>query len=323
MEIPILDFSLYESPESRTLLADQVVHTLETVGFLYLKNHGVPAEQIDKADGAAVKYFDQETSVKKQFSRPSVMTENPGSGYCEIGIERLYQSGVKEVKETFDFIPSDLPEGKAESATVLIEPLTNLFNSCAELARKLFHCIALGLKLANERYLEDKHKGMGNRNVNSTTLRVLHYPPFDSAQYGETATRLGEHTDWCSMAILFQRDVGGLEVETAGNKFVPAPPIPGTVLVNIGDILQFWTCGRLRATTHRVRAVDSEQNTKVRRSIGFFANPDFDAVVESLDPRYYFHPEPTGEYTLNRFRNAYHYQERQDFGFMKPQRVSE
>ncbi|GAU95402.1 hypothetical protein RvY_07025 [Ramazzottius varieornatus] len=323
MEIPILDFGRYQSADSRASLADEIVHTLETVGFLYLKNHGIPSQQIDQADAAAVEYFGQELSVKKQFPRPSVMTENPGTGYCEIGTERLYESSVKEVKETFDFILSDLPEGKAKSAKVLIGPLTNLFNSCAKLTLELFHCIALGLKLPNENYFEDKHRRMGGRDANSTALRVLHYPPFDSAQNEENATRLGAHTDWCSMTILFQRGVGGLEVETADNKFIPAPPIAETVLVNIGDILQFWTCSRLKATTHRVRAVDSEQNSKVRRSIAFFAEPDFDAVVESLDPRYYFKPEPAGEYILNRFRHAYHYQERRDFGFMKPQYVSD
>ena len=79
-------------------------------------------------------------------------------------------------------------------------------------------------------------------------MRVLHYPAFDASQYGTNITRLGAHTDYGMVTILFQCDIGGLEVETQEHTFVPVPVIPDTVLINTGDLLQLWTSGRLKAT---------------------------------------------------------------------------
>ena len=63
--------------------------------------------------------------------------------------------------------------------------------------------------------------------------------------------RCGEHTDYGALTILFQDDAGGLEVRTREGHFIKATPIPGTVVVNIGDLMQRWTSDTLVSTVSR------------------------------------------------------------------------
>ncbi|GAU96041.1 hypothetical protein RvY_07544 [Ramazzottius varieornatus] len=309
MDIPVIDFSRYNESETRLSVAEEIVRTLETVGFLYLKNHGIPADQVTKVNDAAKVYFEQDVSIKKQFLRPNVQFESPGSGYSEIGLERLDGLNVTEVKESFDMIPSHLPPDESASASVLIPPLVELYRSCVNLTNQINHCIALGLKLEDENFFIKNHKGMGNRDANSSLLRVLHYPAFDETQYGDAITRLGAHTDYGMVTILFQCDVGGLEVETLDNVYVAAPVIPDTVLINIGDLLQDWTGGRLKATRHRVQLQGGVSHTQVRRSIAFFAEPDYNTVVESLDPAKYLKPKAAKDHIFKRYRETHLFQQ--------------
>lgn len=94
---------------------------------------------------------------------------------------------------------------------------------------------------------------------------------------------VGEHCDYGVLTILKQDDVGGLEVKVAGTDggapvWIAAPPIPGTFVVNIGDMLDRLTHGRYRATPHRVRNTAGRD----RLSVPFFYDPAWDAVVDPI-----------------------------------------
>ena len=82
------------------------------------------------------------------------------------------------------------------------------------------------------------------------------------------------------LTILRQDDVGGLEVQDEDGKWIPAPPIPGTFVINLGDMLEVWTNGSYKATTHRVRKSKSRRD---RISIAYFFNPQPDCVVSPLE----------------------------------------
>ena len=103
-------------------------------------------------------------------------------------------------------------------------------------------------------------------------FRVFEYPADDGEGWG-----VGEHTDYGLLTLLAQDDNGGLQVKTP-NGWIEAPPIPGTLVCNIGDMLDRLTGGVYRSTPHRVRNVSG----KSRLSFPFFFDPAFDAEIVPL-----------------------------------------
>ena len=138
---------------------------------------------------------------------------------------------------------------------------------------------------------------------------LIHYPAV-SAQLlrSDEVTRNPAHSDFGTLTLLFQRDVGGLEIADMSStdkttsaavdksgKFIHVDPEPGTVLVNIGYLLMRWTNGRWKNTVHRVseppRSVSNKAAEEIdnlgeiipeRYSIAFFSFPDAATMVEPL-----------------------------------------
>ena len=107
------------------------------------------------------------------------------------------------------------------------------------------------------------------------TLRYLHYPIIKK-DIGEKQMGAGAHTDFGTVTLLFQDDIGGLEVQSSEGKWIPATPILNTIVVNTGDLLSRWTNKIYKSTLHRVRPMVSN---KERYSIAFFADPDSSTKV--------------------------------------------
>jgi isopenicillin N synthase-like dioxygenase len=105
-------------------------------------------------------------------------------------------------------------------------------------------------------------------------FRIFHYPPDapGSAQWG-----VGEHTDYGLLTLLAQDDAGGLEVKSRGG-WIAAPPIPGTLVCNIGDMLDRLTGGLYRSTPHRAKNTSG----RGRLSFPFFFDPGWDAQIVPL-----------------------------------------
>jgi isopenicillin N synthase-like dioxygenase len=109
-------------------------------------------------------------------------------------------------------------------------------------------------------------------------LRLLHYPPLTAApEVGQL--RAGEHTDYGSITLLLQDAIGGLEVRTRSGEWIAAPPIPGTIVVNVGDAMQRWTNDRLCSTPHRVRIPTGEDAGRSRYSVALFCDPNPDVEL--------------------------------------------
>lgn len=111
----------------------------------------------------------------------------------------------------------------------------------------------------------------------TTWLRLLHYPPQDpqspSDEFGSAP-----HTDFGAITILAQDDVGGLSVKTRGGDWVDVPPMPGSFVLNVGDMLHRLSNGLLRSTPHRV----TNRTGRERFSIPFFYDPNVRTVIEPL-----------------------------------------
>ncbi|GAA2428845.1 hypothetical protein GCM10010191_47520 [Actinomadura vinacea] len=133
---------------------------------------------------------------------------------------------------------------------------------------------ALGL---NEDHFDDKF----DRHVSSLVANY-YYPQMDEPLPGQL--RRGAHTDFGGLTVLYQQDnAGGLQVLQGENAWRDVRAIPGSFVINIGDLMALWTGGRWVSTMHRVVNPD-RADTSSRLSIPFFFQPNHDAVVEPLPP---------------------------------------
>jgi len=111
----------------------------------------------------------------------------------------------------------------------------------------------------------------------TTWLRLLHYPPRPDASpadlYGSAP-----HTDFGALTLLVQDDVGGLQVRTLAGEWVDVPRLPGSFVVNVGDMLHRMSNGRLLSTPHRV----INRSGRERYSCPFFFDPHVNTVIEPL-----------------------------------------
>ncbi|CAB4042505.1 UPF0676 -like [Paramuricea clavata] len=121
----------------------------------------------------------------------------------------------------------------------------------------------------------------------------------------EGQIRLGEHSDYGTITLLFQDQSGGLEIRQEQG-FVSARPIEGTILVNIGDLLQRWTNDKLVSTRHRVVIPKEElRRQTARQSVVLFVRPDNDVVIECLDGSGHYPPITALDYLNQRLNATY------------------
>jgi isopenicillin N synthase-like dioxygenase len=160
--------------------------------------------------------------------------------------------------------PNLFPEEPAGLREVVLDYMAAL----TALSHWLVAGLALSLGLAED-YFATRLTGEP-----LTLLRIFNYPPpADPSLWG-----VGEHTDYGLLTVLLQDDAGGLEVKSPSG-WVPAPPIPGSFVCNIGDMLDRMTRGHYRSTPHRVR----NRAGRDRLSFPFFFDPNFFAPVAPID----------------------------------------
>jgi len=150
---------------------------------------------------------------------------------------------------------------------------------CKKLALRILKTLAVGMKLVDTEHLIKSHLLL-HKEGNLTALRFNNYPPIPEGSSPDLI-RLGRHSDFGCITLLFQDNIGGLQIEAKNGDFIDAVPIEGTVLINIGDMLQSWSRNRLKSTKHRViNTKDPEKQKLTRRSIAYFVLPDNHVLVD-------------------------------------------
>ena len=284
-------------------LGTEVKSVLSTFGFCYLKDHGVDEKLVIDFMRVSRECFEQPVEVKRQFA----MHADLKAGWVGFGHETLNPARPADLKESFTYY---VPSYKIQSMPVVenFEPLiTRLYEECTRLCYRFLDVLSIGLGLPRD-FMGSAHRLIGKKG-NPTALRSLYYPPLPAdLNFTSGAIRCGEHTDYGTVTFLFQDDDGGLDVKIPGTGYIPAPPMPGTILVNIGSFLQRWTADSLIATEHRVLFPKEEvQRSTVRQSVVFYANLDNDFVVKCLDDSDKYIPIKTIDYLNYRFDSTYTY----------------
>ncbi|KAJ5690045.1 hypothetical protein N7462_004437 [Penicillium macrosclerotiorum] len=312
-QIPIIDLSRLQSPkfEDRQALASTIHDACVQVGFFYIKNHGIPEEMITGIHRAAERFFRLPEQQKMRFY---IGNSQKFRGYSPIGGERSTgtdedpipeEEAVGVLSEAFDIGYETAMDFQKSEDNTLPADTYGLYGDnqwpdeetipgfsqtyikyCAtvlELCRKLMRIFALALEIP-ENYFDSKVQSPG------ITSRMMHYPA--QSANAEVQEGLGAHTDWECFTILSQGKVPGLQVLNHNGEWILAPPIPGTLVVNIADCLSTWTNKKFKSTIHRVTNLSGEE----RYSIPFFFGIDYDATVG---------PFKAGEWVREKMSRAY------------------
>ncbi len=275
--IPLVDFAGFASDDAaaRTATAAALRAALEAYGFLYLRNHGVPTAVLDDLFAQSRAFFSLPPGVKEQ-ARPK-----PGStrGWEGVGAQALDVARPGDLKETFQAgperewaRPNTWPEGRPAFRAAVMAFHAAASRACDQLMRAI--AVSLGLPAD---YFDPYYDRC------DPTARLLYYPPLGSAP-APGQLRAGAHTDFGGINLLFQGDEGGLEIQAPDGSWIAAPALPGTAVVNTGDLLERWTNGRFRSSPHRVANPSGAAATRDRYSAVLFHSPNNDAVITCLEP---------------------------------------
>jgi isopenicillin N synthase-like dioxygenase len=309
-EIPIVDLTPFVTGDRshQHKVAQEIYQACHTIGFVYLKNHGVDLTLLEKTFAQSQQFFSLPLATKQQLAWNDEVSNR---GYLSIEREQLNPNRPGDAKEAFNIGREDQTSANPaltqnrwlDGDQTFRETVLALFAACTEAADRVFRAFALALGLP-ESFISDRH-------VNQEfILRLLHYPPMMQAVVPEQI-RAGEHSDYGSVTLLFQDQVGGLEVQTADGNWISAPCIPDTLLVNTGDLMERWSNHAFRSTKHRVSLPTDDRRSQSRYSIAFFCQPDYEVEIACLPtcqsvenpPRYA--PVLSGAYLLSRLQAAY------------------
>jgi len=277
--IPIIDLSPLLSNDAKDsawdAVAKSVYNALSGFGFLYLTGHGIPKEKIENAFKASKSFFELPIDTKLKYKKQIY------SGY--LGGDFAFNPGrIHELRELYDRCgPTVWPNNECPEFQHSMDELEKENN---KLGRIIFKLLAKSLGLDDDTFYKN-HLGLYSNDFPSQyTHRALHYPPLYS-KYGEFpgAMRCCEHTDYGTVTLLFQDDNGGLEIQAVNKDWIPAKPIPDTILINTGDLLELWSGGQFPATPHRVTIPKDETKRNTSRyCLSYFIYPDMAANVTPL-----------------------------------------
>jgi len=274
--IPVVDFGPCcnedSSFDANMTMGLKLVDILSKTGFVYLRNFGISSNEIDKVNEVTKLFFESPLELKKQYAKNKAVF-----GYVGVQEEKLDISKYPGYKEVFNISGCFLNAIESDQWPDTLSPefsttVKAFMHKCKALALNILDILAIGLKLDKDFFR--KCHSLIHKDGNYTALRSLYYPPLPE-NLNQIQTRLGEHSDYGSITLLFQDNIGGLQVQCANGHYVEASPIQDTVLVNIGDALQYWTKGKLKSTNHKVEIpADVQKRKSVRRSIAYFVLPD-------------------------------------------------
>lgn len=295
-QIPMVDFAPFTEGNAteKQAVVEQVYAACHQVGFMYLRNIGISRSLLSNLLTQSKQFFDCPTEIKEQLARSS----ETNCGYVGFQKERLNSQNPWGLKEALNVgVQSVWLSGQEAFRDVV----TEFYQRCTvDVALNILRTFAIALDQP-ETFFDDKH---GRHYF----LRMLHYPPVDQTP-GLGQLRAGEHTDYGSITLLLQDRVGGLEVKTRQGDWISAPPVPDTIVVNVGDAMQRWTNDRLSSTPHRVTVPLGEDSRRSRYSIALFCDPNPEVEISCLDQHgdhaAKYSPILVGDYLASRLAATY------------------
>ncbi|KAM9991958.1 hypothetical protein ACTFIZ_012639 [Dictyostelium cf. discoideum] len=306
-QLPIIDIESHVNDKeelNKKLISKEIENACKNFGFFYIKGHGIDQELIDRLERLSKKFFSLDQSIKMKYRME--LAQRAWRGYFVVGGELT--SGLKDWKEGL-YLGTELnddnplviaqtplhglnlfptPEEEIEYDLVgFKDTILTYIDKVTKLGHSLMELIAISLNLSadyfSSRYTKDP----------LILYRIFNYPSIvsiggdvDNKTTGESSDNddkvewgVGEHTDYGVLTILYQDDVGGLQVHSK-NGWISAPPIKGTFVCNIGDMLDRMTGGLYRSTPHRV---ELNRSGRDRISFPLFFDPNFNSYPTEIE----------------------------------------
>ncbi len=305
--IPSVDLSQYvngNATEKEAFVKD-LAKAFHEVGFVAVRNHGVPKSLVDGFYAASKAFFALPVDTKKKYEIVGMAGQR---GYTSFGKEHAKQSKVADLKEFYQLgqevsdlaLKGTYPNNvDVDEVSEFVQLGRDLYRAFEQAGNHLLEAIATHLDLGKD-YFRDQIKD-GN-----SILRSIHYPPI--TQEPASAIRAEQHEDINLITLLVGASAGGLELLNSEDKWVAVQPEADEFVINVGDMLQRLTNNYLKSTTHRVVNPPREDWHLPRLSIPFFLHPKggmdltcLPSCVTADNPLHYT-PITAGDYLDERLR---------------------
>lgn len=282
---PLIDLSL---PDQHSA----VLQASQQWGFFQIANHNLSSELLGNLSRVMVDFFSRPLEEKLLVRRTA--TNSRGFAHDELTKQR------KDFKEVFDYgfgfgDADGVNQWPHNAPPEFQAALREYFAASTRLARHIMDLIAKGLGVDPVVFRSAFAK-------HSSFARLNYYPPLPSSPSLEKEELgISRHTDAGALTILWQDSPGlqvysGTKQDNLDGEWVDVRVVPGALVVNVGDMLEVWSGGRVRAAEHRVVVRPSPRH---RLSVPFFFNPDYAQVMQAITG-----PRRFRSFTWERFRRA-------------------
>jgi isopenicillin N synthase-like dioxygenase len=285
-KIPVIDYGPYFSgkPGALERVAEAVREACEKVGFFYIAGHGVPDEVVDRAFAASRTFhalpMAQKLALKLNQNNIGYLPMNASVQ----GASTVHKATRPNQNESF-FISHDRgpdhpdvvaglplrgrnqwPEGQPQMRADMLAYMTTLGTLCDRMLPPFAVALGMPPETFDPLFADEAH----------VTLRFLHYPPQDADE--DNLFGQAPHTDNSFMTVLARTDVPGLAVRLTSGEWFPPPILPGTFLVNLGNMMRRYSNDRFLSTPHGVL----NDSGRDRYSLAYFHSPNPAAVIAPL-----------------------------------------
>ncbi|KAI3469736.1 hypothetical protein Pfo_026399 [Paulownia fortunei] len=263
LRFPVIDLvGIHNDPAKHKEIGDKILDASETWGFFQVVNHGIPISIVEEMLNGVRRFHEQDTEIKKQYyTRDFTKKMLYNSNF------NLYGSPAASWRDSLYCIMAPNPPQPEELPSACREILMKFSKQVMELGISLFRLLSEALGL-NPNHLIDI-------DCAQTLSLFAHYYP--ACPEPELTLGTVKHSDYSFLTVLLQDNFGGLQV-LHQNQWVHAPPLPGALIVNIGDLLQLISNDKLKSVEHRVLASHSGPRISMA---GFFGR-DTSGVTSSV-----------------------------------------
>jgi isopenicillin N synthase-like dioxygenase len=307
MTIPVVDLADFLSGDDnrKQKFVQELGKAYEEVGFVAVKNHGIPDDLIADLYKHVQAFFAQPDEVKLSYEKKELAGQR---GYTSFGREHAKGFDAPDLKEFFQYgqevndgeKTEDYPDNVTVNEIPAFTPTLNkAYRAFEKSGTALLQAIALYLGLDEHYFDQWVHNG-------NSILRAIHYPPIKGEP--KSSIRAEQHEDINLITLLVGASADGLQILTKQGEWVGVTSLPEQIVVNVGDMLQRLTNNKLRSTTHRVVNPPRELWGTSRFSIPFFLHPKsnmslaaLESTIDEQHPKAY-EDTTAGEYLDERLR---------------------